>query len=83
MTGVFTELFGTGSVRTLPEPSMGGEDFALFLEHVPGAHFRLGVGAEGRPAYPLHSPDFCADESGFSLGVAGLAALALDVLEGR
>lgn len=83
MTGVFTELFGTGSVRTLPEPSMGGEDFALFLEHVPGAHFRLGVGAEGRPAYPLHSPDFCVDESGFSLGVAGLAALALDVLEGR
>ena len=80
MAGVFTELFGPGSVRTLPEPSMGGEDFALFLEHVPGAHFRLGVGAEGRPAHPLHSPDFFADESGFSLGVAGLAALALDSL---
>ena len=83
MSGVFAELFGSESVRTLPEPSMGGEDFALFLERVPGAHFRLGVGSEGRPAYPLHSPDFYADESGFPLGVAGLAALALDALEGR
>lgn len=83
MSRLFTDLFGPDRVRTLPEPSMGGEDFALFLEHVPGAHFRLGVGAEGRPVYPLHSPDFHADESGFFLGAAGLAALALDVLEGR
>lgn len=80
MTGTFTDLFGPDRVRTLPEPSMGGEDFALFLEHVPGAHFRLGVGAEGRTVHPLHSPDFYADESGFSMGVAGLAALALDTL---
>lgn len=80
MTGTFTDLFGPDRVRTLPEPSMGGEDFALFLEHVPGAHFRLGVGAEGRTPHPLHSPDFYADESGFALGVAGLAALALDTL---
>lgn len=80
MVGTFKDLFGPDRVRTLPEPSMGGEDFALFLEHVPGAHFRLGVGAEGRTVHPLHSPDFYADESGFSMGVAGLAALALDTL---
>ena len=81
MTGVFAGLFGPDRVRTLPEPSMGGEDFALFMEHVPGAHFRLGVAAEGRPAHPLHSPDFFADESGFFMGVAGLSALALDSLD--
>jgi amidohydrolase/hippurate hydrolase len=75
----FRRNFGEERVRTLPEPSMGGEDFALYLEHVPGAHFRLGVGREG-DNFPLHSPDFVADDGGLSYGVAGLAILALDAL---
>ncbi|MDR1378320.1 MAG: amidohydrolase [Synergistaceae bacterium] len=77
----FARNFGEARVRTLPTPSMGGEDFTLFLEHVPGAHFRLGVGQEGRENFPLHSPDFVVDESGFSYGVAGLAILALSALK--
>ncbi|MDR1977347.1 MAG: amidohydrolase [Synergistaceae bacterium] len=77
----FRRNFGEEHVRTLPEPSMGGEDFALYLEHVPGAHFRLGVGQEGRDNFPLHSPDFIANDGGISYGVAGLAALALDALK--
>jgi amidohydrolase/hippurate hydrolase len=77
----FRRNFGEEHVRTLPEPSMGGEDFALYLEHVPGAHFRLGIGQEGRDNFPLHSPDFVADDGGISYGVAGMVALALDVLE--
>jgi amidohydrolase len=77
----FRRNFGEEHVRTLPEPSMGGEDFALYLEHVPGVHFRLGVGQEGRDNFPLHSPDFVADDGGISYGVAGMAALALDALE--
>ncbi|GHS92507.1 peptidase M20 [Synergistales bacterium] len=82
MSECFSETFGaaSGIVRTLPEPSMGGEDFALFMEHVPGALFRLGVGRDG-VNYPLHSPDFFADESGFYLGVAGLSAVALKALK--
>jgi amidohydrolase len=77
----FVGNFGEERVRTLPVPSMGGEDFTLFLEHVPGAHFRLGVGQEGRENFPLHSPDFIVDESGFSYGVAGLSILALEALK--
>jgi amidohydrolase len=77
----FVENFGEDRVRTLPVPSMGGEDFTLFLEHVPGTLFRLGVGQEGRENFPLHSPDFIVDESGFSYGVAGLSILALEALK--
>lgn len=77
----FKKAFGEERVQTLPQPSMGGEDFALFLEHVPGAHFRLGVGRADADNYPLHSPDFVADEAGLPWGVAGLATLALDTLK--
>jgi amidohydrolase/hippurate hydrolase len=81
MQRVFADTFAPGSVETLPEPSMGGEDFALYLEHVPGAFFRLGVGKASGPNFPLHSPDFVVDESGLPMGSAGLAALALNELK--
>ena len=77
MQNVFAETFGADRIETLPEPSMGAEDFALFLQHVPGVHFRLGVGRADGQNYPLHSPDFVADEAGLPMGSAGLVALAL------
>jgi amidohydrolase len=80
MKNLFVEIFGAEFVKTLPEPSMGSEDFSLFMEHVPGSFFRLGVGREGAINHPLHSPDFFADESGLHLGIAGLASLALKTL---
>ena len=80
MEALFRKNFGDDHVRVLPEPSMGAEDFALFLEHVPGTHFRLGVGQEGQNNFPLHSPDFVADDGGIPYGVAGLALLTLDSL---
>ncbi|HWI46224.1 MAG TPA: M20 family metallopeptidase, partial [Rubrobacter sp.] len=43
---VAEELFGGQSVLELPNPSMGGEDFAYFLEKVPGAFIWLGVGED-------------------------------------
>ncbi|MEU4704033.1 M20 metallopeptidase family protein [Nonomuraea dietziae] len=42
-----------------------GEDFALFLERVPGAMFFFGVGEQGLP----HAPDFAVDECAIDLGV--------------
>ena len=38
------ELFGKRSVVEIDEPSMGGEDFAYFLNEVPGMMLRLGTG---------------------------------------
>ncbi len=75
--GVAGDLFGEGSVLELRNPSMGGEDFAFFLEKVPGAFVWLGVGEE---VSGLHTPRFAFDEEILPRGSALLAALALESL---
>jgi amidohydrolase len=73
--GVAENLFGAESVLELPNPSMGGEDFAFFLEKVPGAFIWLGVGED---VSGLHTPKFAFDEEVLPRGSALLAALALE-----
>nr|WP_227517343.1 M20 family metallopeptidase [Thermostichus lividus] len=68
-----TDVVGSAHVHILPEPSLGAEDFALYLEHAPGAMFRLGVGFRDRPNYPLHHPEFDVDEQAIPVGVMTLA----------
>ena len=77
--GVAEDLFGSGSVLELPNPSMGGEDFAFFLEKVPGAFIWLGVGED---VSGLHTPSFAFDEAILPRGAALLAALALSARSG-
>ena len=55
------KLFGTENVIELQKPSLGAEDFAEFLNYVPGAMFRLGVSNENNYS-PLHSAEFNPDE---------------------
>jgi amidohydrolase len=64
---------GYDHVTVLPEPSLGAEDFALFLEHAPGSMFRLGVGRAGKTNHPLHHPQFEVDESAIMAGVVTMA----------
>jgi amidohydrolase len=75
--GVAEKLFGGESVLELPDPSMGAEDFAYFLEKVPGAFIWLGVGED---VSGLHTPQFAFDEEVLPRGSALLAALALESL---
>ena len=72
--GVATGLFGEEAVLQLANPSMGAEDFAYFLEKVPGAFVWLGVGED---VSGLHTPQFSFDEGILPRGSALLAALAL------
>ncbi|NUS72072.1 MAG: amidohydrolase [Corynebacteriales bacterium] len=58
---------GPGSVHPAPH-SMGGEDFAWYLEHVPGAMVRLGVGRSDITV-DLHQGDFDIDERALEYGV--------------
>ncbi len=52
----------------LENPSLGAEDFAFFLQDVPGTMFRLGVAGDHGCA-PLHSGHFSLDESSLELGI--------------
>jgi hippurate hydrolase len=73
--GVARDLFGTQSVQELPNPSMTAEDFAFYLEKVPGAFIWLGLGED---ISGLHTSRFAFDEEVLSRGSALLAALALE-----
>lgn len=70
------EILGDDCVELIPEPSLGAEDFAMYLEHVPGTMFRLGVGQEDCPNYPLHHPEFAVDEAAIATGVMTMAYTA-------
>ena len=67
--------FGRESTVGIEQPMMGAEDFARYLERVPGTFLRLGVGVSGRPA-SLHSATFAPDERALVVGAATLAAAA-------
>jgi amidohydrolase len=70
------EAWGSDRVQILTEPSLGAEDFSLYLEGSPGSMFRLGVGYLDRHNHPLHHPEFAVDESAILTGVVTLAYAA-------
>jgi len=73
-----TQVVGEDNVHIIQKPSLGGEDFALYVNDVPGCMFRLGcAGADEWP--PLHSPHFDIDESCLTIG-AGVFARSILLL---
>jgi amidohydrolase len=75
--GVIGDLFGEDHAQELSNPTMGAEDFAYFLEKLPGAFIWLGIGED---ASGLHTPTFAFDEEILPLGASLLTALALKSL---
>jgi amidohydrolase len=60
------------------EVSMGGEDFAFYLEQVPGAMIRLGVGIPGTDMkFDIHQSAFDVDERAIGYGVRVMVQTAL------
>ncbi|NJL64186.1 MAG: amidohydrolase [Methylacidiphilales bacterium] len=71
------EAWGCDRVQVLPEPSLGAEDFSVYLDYAPGTMFRLGVGFKDKANnYPLHHPLFEVDESAIFTGVITMAYTA-------
>ncbi len=62
------QILGQENVIELQKPSLGAEDFAEFLNEVPGAMFRLGVSSE-KICAPLHSSEFDPDERAIAVGI--------------
>lgn len=76
---VFTGLWGADRVTELPL-RMTAEDFGSYTQRYPSVFYRLGVGyADGREAGGLHTPGFDPNEDALEVGVATLAALALQL----
>jgi amidohydrolase len=70
------EAWGSDRVLIISEPSLGAEDFSVYLKEAPGCMFRLGVGSSERLNHPLHHPQFEADESAIITGVVTMAYAA-------
>jgi amidohydrolase len=83
MTALATEVAQEmlGAEQVVPaEPVMGGEDFSVFVQRVPGCFMRLGGGFPGQPLRNHHDPHFDVDESALPIGTAMLAQVALRYL---
>jgi amidohydrolase len=65
---------------TEAEISMGGEDFAFYLEQVPGAMIRLGTGIAGAEPMDIHQAGFDVDERAIAYGVRVMVHTALAAL---
>lgn len=63
------------------DPVMGGEDFAYYLQEVPGTFYFLGTGnSERKIDSPNHSPTFDIDEAAMKYGVEILYRSAVRLL---
>ncbi len=72
--------FGTDALDETVQ-SMGGEDFAWYLEHAPGALARLGVRTPGSAAsLDLHQSTFDIDEAALAVGVRFMVHTVLAAL---
>jgi metal-dependent amidase/aminoacylase/carboxypeptidase family protein len=76
------QAIGEGQVRIMyASIPYFGEDFAVFLEEIPGAMFFLGVGnAEKGIRAANHSPDYDVDEEGIVVGTKAMTNVILDYL---
>jgi amidohydrolase len=63
----------------VPRKTMGGEDFAFFLQKSKGCFFALGVGREG--AVPVHNPAFDFNEDVMLPGMETHCRIALELLK--
>ena len=72
-----SRALGADRIVSTPQ-SLGGEDFAWYLQRIPGSMFRLGVRSPGDlVSRDLHQSTFLADESAIGVGVRVFATAAL------
>ena len=69
-------LLGADAVVPLGTTNMGGEDFAFYLEQIPGCFLRVGARESGGERIAAHSPRFQAAEASLFIGAAVLAECA-------
>ncbi|MEP0548213.1 MAG: amidohydrolase [Rhodothermales bacterium] len=76
---LIVEQHGKAAVHTIPEPSMGGEDFAFYAQEIPGMLLRVGTRSGKETSYPLHHALFDVTEE----ALPAAAHLMADVIAQR
>ena len=71
------EILGQENIVEIEEPVMGGEDFAYYLEKIPGTFLRLGVGE----SHSLHNSSYDFNDKAIPFGVRVMVGLALRFLD--
>jgi amidohydrolase len=78
VAGVARQVLGANAYVSAGRPSMGGEDFAYYLQKVPGCFFLLGVEPLGRRGYPsLHSDRYDFTDAAVAVGIRMFVELAM------
>ena len=74
-------VVGTDGVKGLPYPSLGGEDFSVYLQYIPGCMVRFGARRPDIVNAAAHSPRFDFDERVLPVGAEYLARVALEAMK--
>ena len=77
------ETIGVDRLRVLREVPMTADDFAYYLDSVPGLYLKIGCAPPDGRAYPLHHPRFDVDERALRTGVEALATVLVAEMEAR
>lgn len=75
------QILDPAAVQWVDQPSMGSEDFSYYLDHAPGAMFRLGVAGEQVGRAPLHTANFDIDERAISHAAKLFAASIINYFD--
>ncbi|HLX49205.1 MAG TPA: amidohydrolase [Streptosporangiaceae bacterium] len=79
LTVAAQRALGPEAVAGTPQ-SLGGEDFAWYLESIPGALARLGTRTPGSPELDIHQATFDVDERAIGVGIRLLVETSLTAL---
>ncbi|MDQ2889807.1 MAG: M20 family metallopeptidase, partial [Gemmatimonadota bacterium] len=71
-----TRVLGAKALAPLGTTNMGGEDFAEYMQNVPGCFMRIGAREPGGRVIAAHSPAYYASEDALFIGAAVLAESA-------
>lgn len=71
-----THVLGAQALVPLGTTNMGGEDFAEYIQKIPGCFMRIGAREVGGRVIAAHSPSYYASEDALFIGAAVLAECA-------
>ncbi len=79
-TETLTRTLGKSGVTAEYAPSMGCEEFSVYLDYVPGLFMFIGSTEADKPIIEIHNPKFLFPEDCLPVGARALCEIALDYL---